>query len=353
MTTESEAPADPAPIETSAPVATSEPMSPTPEATPSSAGSAPSAVTQPEAKTGSLPTDTRSQITPSPGDPAAQPVHDWQKRYSDAQSYAQRLNDQVKQMQAKLEPWNGLDPNQVREAIEAQRKQAAQSQLRPWHPRHPESAQTDARLSRVKNYLAATRAIPADAPPELQDRMKQSAQAEFGVTREDAALYREHEQFVQGALNEFTRDPDSYIEQRTQAAIQKALGEYEQFQRTNIQTQQFLTDPKNAPVIKDHADDILWAMNNPQRREVGIAFAQQKAEIERLQALIGKNRESVATAEAQSIALKGKASVSRDPRVTPIVSGDPVQEAMAKGLKGDALLNHIEKSRANKARTQE
>lgn len=252
-------------------------------------------------------------------------------------------------MQAQLEPWQGLDPRQVRELVERQKQQAAQSSLKPWHPRHPEAAQTDARLGRVKNFLTASRGIPRDLPPEQQQAMKRAFAAEFGVTDADATLYQEHEQYVQGALNEFTRDPQSYIEQHTQAAIQRALAEYEQFQSTKIQTQQFLTDPKNAPVIKEHADTILWAMNHPQRRDVGITLAQVMAERDALKAQIGKQAESVATAEARNQALRGKANVSRDPRTSPVVTGDPVKDALAKGLKGDALIKHLENSRAQVA----
>ncbi|MBA2707350.1 MAG: hypothetical protein H0U59_06060 [Gemmatimonadaceae bacterium] len=256
-------------------------------------------------------------------------------------------------MQAQLEPWQGLDPRQVRDVIDRQKKQTETSGLKPWHPKHPEAAQTDARIGRVKNFIAASRAISRDLPPEQQSAMKNAMAAELGVSGEDAQLYQEHEQYVQGALNEFTRDPATYIEQHTQNAIQRALQEYDQFQSTKIQTQQFMTDPKNATVIKEHADTILWAMNNPQRRDVGIELARVMAERDSLKLQVGKQTESVATAEAQSQALRGKAGVSRDPRTSPVAAADPVKSGLALGLKGDALIKHIEKTRAQAANAQE
>ncbi len=288
------------PVDTGAPAATPDLTTPAIDATPAAPSPALPADTSPGAKTDPLTTDIRSQNSQPIADPAAAPVEntDWKKRYGDAQAYSQRLNDQVKAMQTQLEPWNGLDPRQVREMVEQQRKAAAQSNLKQWHPQHPEFSRSESRLQNVKRFIAASQVVPPGLPDEAVKAWKNDLAAGMGVTNEDAAFYREHQDHVQTSINEFTRDPDSYIETRTRNAIQRAFREYEQYQSTQTATQQFLTDPKNAPLIQKHADDVLWAMNSPQRRDVGVEFARLKDENEKLRAQIGKQTESVATAEA-------------------------------------------------------
>lgn len=321
-----------------------QPSEPTNGATPSDAGSA-VAETQPDvaSQPGSLPTDIRSSTpnlagnTPAKADsqqPQA-PVN-WEKRFKDSEPYITRLSQERAELQKSLKAWEGLDPQQVREALQRQQQQAEAASLKPWSARHPEFATTKARMDKVRNYFSATEAIEKDPhiTPEAKQQIAQRMAQQFGVTRDDAKLYQDFEAEKASVQERLTTDFDGLFQEKFDALFQSKIGEYEQFQSARTKAQSILSE--NGPLIEKHRDEIAWAMQNPQRSEVAFALVKAREELEALKAKVGQQTEHTETAQAQSAALKQRASVHRDASTrSPAV--DPVEEASKLGLSGSRL----------------
>ncbi len=321
--------------------------------TPSNTGSAtadtPAAVAD---TTGSLPTDKRSS-TPNlanapataTGDSATTAQADpYEKRWKDATAWATKLSQENKRHQEQLKAWDGLDPHQVRESLERQQQQAEAARLKPWNARHPEFGSTQNRLNRVRGYFQSAEAIEAD--PNVTSEAKQSMLArmaqKMGVTREDAKLYQDFESDKESIQERLATDFDGLFQERFEAHFQQRMSDYEQFQQARTKTESILSG--NQGLIDKRRDEILWAMQNPQRSEVALALAQAREELESLKARVGQQSEHVETAQAQSAALKQRASITRDAQ-TRTPATDPVAEAAKLNLRGSALAEFMMRQR--------
>lgn len=330
--------------------ATSEPQTGT---TPSTDGStAVETQTAPAVTPSSLTTDTRNN-TPNP---AEQPVSasgnsatpaqadPFEKRWKDATAWGTKLSQENKRYQEQMKAWEGLDPNQVRQALQLQQQQAEAARLKPWNTRHPEFAATQTKLSRVRNYFQAAEAIEADpnVTPEAKQSMLARLAQRTGVTRDDAKLYQDFEADKNSIQERLATDFEGLFDDLFEARFQARMQHYEQFQDARTKTQNLLS--QNQPLIEKRRDEILWAMNNPQRSEVAFELAKAREELEALKARVGQDSEQVETAQAQSAALKQRASVKRDAASrTPAI--DPVAEAAKQGLTGFALADFMQRAR--------
>lgn len=287
----------------------------------------------------------------SPPSPAA-PVVDYQKRFEDARTYMDKLARENADHRKYREQWGDLDPVQVRQQQETASRQAEALKLKPWHPGHPDAHRTDGRLARVESYKNARDAIAGDQglDAETKTRLINSLSNASGVTQEDVALYREHQQTVQDAQVRMARDPEGFIRSIAQPMAEQIarqmVGQYDQERIRTQQTDQWMSDPKRAPLLDKYGQDVLWAMDpNTPRRDVGNTLAVLKAENEALKLKLGAERETVETANAQHIALNKRSVVKRDPN-TAKAALDPVEEGLKQDLSGVDLIKHLQKRRA-------
>lgn len=321
--------------------------------TPSNTGSAVAETQAAGAETtGSLQTDKRSSTpnlanapatatgdnaTPAQADP-------YEKRWKDATAWGTKLSQENKRHQEQLKAWEGLDPVQVRESLQRQQQQAEAARLKPWNARHPEFGSTQSRLNKVRSYFQSAEAIEADpnVTPEAKQSMLSRMAQKMGVTREDAKLYQDFESEKESIQERLATDFDGLFQERFEAHFQARMADYEQFQSAKTKTESILSG--NSGLIEKRRDEILWAMQNPQRSEVAFALAQAREELESLKAKVGQQSEHVETAQAQSAALKQRASVQRDVQ-TRTAAIDPVAEAGKLNLRGPALAEFMIKHR--------
>lgn len=311
---------------------------PTDQDTPTDAGAEQANPTA-DATNGSL--NPEQPSTSSPAQPAAvgQPTRP-QQAPDPAQQYKAllpeytRSQQRVKAYEAEIErmrqAYRDIDPDAARKAIERERSQAEAVKLRPWHPKHPESGRTVQRIERFSTFKAAVDAIPDG--PDKQATAQAIAQR-LGVTVDDKKLFDEHAAYERDTQGELTRDPDAFVETRAERVFERMMAQYEQHQALRSETQQFLAS--NQEVIAKHKDEVLWAMNHPHRRDVGVELARLIEENEALKGKLGQQAETVEMAQAQRAAAGRRATVTRDTR-TAAPQVDPVAKAQQLGIRGNS-----------------
>ena len=311
----------------------------------------------------SLASDTRSAITSkTQGQPAAAPQEnaappvDWEKRFKDLETYTQRVARERTELRNYRQQWGDLDPQTVRQQLQAQQAEADKHKLKAWHPGHPESDRTMQRLHRAESYKASRDALLSDPAiaqmdEKSQARLLQNLAAQQGVQQDDLKLLNEFEQTTREERRQYDRDPRGYIgqivrEEATRIA-QQQVQEYDQYRNMSMATEQWMQDPQRAELLTKHREAVLWAMDDKTpRREVGVTIAALAAEVQALKAKLGADRETVETAAAQKAAVTQRATVRRDPNTTRPIT-DPVDEGLKSNLTGVQLIEHLRARRAN------
>ncbi len=274
------------------------------------------------------------QVNPnaSPQQQPQQPV-DWQKRFNDTQPHITKIQQENQQYRQQLQQWEGLDPQQIRQQQQLQQQQAQIAALKPWNRDHPEHS----RFNDVRGKLKAQYELANSLPPDVRDQALRSINGAVSETDkralEEYRAYREREE----SMTPEERD-DRYREMAAQV-FQAKLQEYEQFQQTRQGTQQFLQN--NAEFVDKYRDVVLWGMNHPARREVGIRLAQLEAENQTLRGKATGDVQEIETARARDAINKHRATVRRDATTSGV--SDPAAEAAKLGLRGDALYDYIAK----------
>lgn len=268
--------------------------------------------------------------TPTPVQPQSV---DWQKRFNDTQPFLSKLQQENQQYRQQLQQWDGLDPREIRQQQQAQQQQAQLASLKPWNRDHPEHT----RFRGVRERLKAQYELANELPPETRDQAMRAINGRVSESDrkalEEYRSYRESEE----AMTPEERD-DRYREMAAQVFSAK-LAEYEQFQQTRQGTQQFLQS--NSEVVDKYRDVVLWGMNHPARREVGVRLAQLEAENEQLRGKATTQTQEVETARARDAITKQRATVKRDASTSGV--SDPAAEAARLGLRGDAAYDYIAK----------
>lgn len=295
----------------------------------------------------SAPSDTRSAIPPQPN-ASTPPAMDWEKRYKEANSLIGRQGRELANLRQKVQEWDGLDVQQVRALIQRQQAEAQQQNLKPWHPRHPEAARTEARIHQVRAFVSARDAIQRqNLDPQVKQGLLNELAASSGLTDQDVQLYNEHRNYVADQRAAFDRDPGSFIQEHVDRIVQARLNEYHEYQRAHADTHAWLHDPKHAPLIEKHRDVIAQALDErTPRRDLGMHLASLTAQVEALKAQLGQGREAVEQAKAQSTAINKRATIQRD-AVAPPPAKDALDEARDKDLILDhtRLLDHLRRAR--------
>ncbi len=299
--------------------------------------------------TRSTPQQPPSQQRPNGSQTAETP--NWENRWQEANRHISRLARENAEHKKYRDQWGDLKPEAVRDLVSRQQTESQRQALKPWHPQHPEYVSTASRLDRVESYQRTRQRILArqDLSSEQKNSELGAAAEDAEITNEDVSLFRQYDQHRKGFQERFTRDPESAIADIVERRVQSRLAEYDNRKQVTTATDQWLNDPKRAPILEKYADDVLWAMDQQTpRRDVGMTIAQLKAENEGLRARLGGQREVVETAAAQQAALRKRSTVTRD-AVTAPTTGDPVVEAQKQGLQGNELLDYLRSKRRSDA----
>ena len=259
-------------------------------------------------------------------------VVDYKKRYDDSQSYIGKLNAEKLRLENEAKQYRNLgDPQTIAQQLQAQREQAERSQLKPWNPRHPEQGKFNAIRQKAENFRSFTRNMP-------QEQVAQLAAEQFSPEEQRSLQeWQAHQAETQRALSE---DPQGYIQNLVQDQIQSALSDFETYQGTRMQVDQFLN--QNEDLLSKYGNEFMSVLSDQTpRRELATKHVALLAEVEALKAQLGKSLESGAHAEAQSSAFKQKATVKRDLNTNKTYV-DPLIKAQELGLKGVARLKFLE-----------
>ncbi len=280
-----------------------------------------------------------AQPRPAQGIPNASPQQnpqtpvDWQKRFNDSQPYITKLQQENQQFRQQSQAWDGLDPQQIRQQQQLQQQQAQQAALKPWNRDHTDNA----RFNDVRGKLKAQYELANSLPPEVRDQAMRSINA--SVSESDRKSLEEYRAFREREESMTPEERDDRVREMAAQVFQAKLQEYEQFQQTRAGTQQFLQ--QNADFVDKYRDVVLWGMNHPARREVGVRLAQLEAENQALRQKTTGDVQEIETARARDAITKHRATVRRDASTSGV--SDPAAEAVKLGLRGDAAFDYITK----------
>lgn len=255
-------------------------------------------------------------------------------------SIAREVGDLRKKSQA----WDGLDPQVARQLLSERQHAAQVANLKPFQRQHPEYSKTMDRVSKVKGYMAALNA----APPEMRDdpgyrgRLAQ----QMRVTAEDAKLHDEFDEHRENAVQQLATDPESFIDTRVEQIVQARLVQFEQAIQNRGHVQHVLDT--NQELITKHRDDIMRAMENPNRHEVALEMARLKEEVETLRSKVVQDSRHVETAKAQRQIAQGRASETgrRDPASTAIIR-DPSEDLIKSGANPKDIFTALSRHASN------
>ena len=262
------------------------------------------------------PTSTQQPTnkTKAPDAGAADPV----KKFNDERAHWGRERQKFEQERADYQKRLSAF-----EQAEQQRKaEAERQQLKAWHPRNPERPRTMERINRVKAYMAALDALPAEtrANKEVTSNLARNMR----VTPDDAKLFDEFEEHGAQVRQELETDPDGFIatriEREVPALIQQAFDQFLAHQRATADVDRLMADPDK---IKPHADFIRKSLdagvpvdfvmeNVALKNELAAFKAKTGAVGEREQKV---ERQAKANAERDRL-LRGAAKITRDPKVS-------------------------------------
>lgn len=277
--------------------------------------------------------------TPTQQAPTAEHIADLTKKHENLQAVygrqAQELGDLRRFRQE----------HEQRQAQEAaiQQQKAAQADVKPWNRRHPEFNANAIKVERVKNFMAAREALPAD----VDQNVVQQLAKRMGVTSNDAKLHDDWQAAREQTVEQLQTDPEGWFEQRFEQRFNQEMERREKYEAARWRVDQMLSDPKTKPLLEQHADAVKWAIDHPQRHEVGLELARLAAENQELRNRMKGFGEQVATAQARDTSLKARATVKRDPATA--VQTDVMAEATRRGLEGPALLRFLQAKRSGDA----
>lgn len=256
----------------------------------------------------------------------------YQKRFNDTLSSATKLHQQYQEMQKQMQPWQGLDPAEVKQAMAERQRQAQVSNLKAWNAGHPEFNRYEKLKDKASNYQ---RLMSRAETPEQKDTLRQLLSSEFNPA--ELQQLEEADSDNRQLLGRFQSDPRGFLAEMVQPVIQQAFQQFEQYNTARSGAQQWLSDPGNTQLIGKYAAE-MDRMMDPQvpARDKAILVAQLKAENEALKARVGKDAETVAQAAAQQDALRGRAgnATRGNPRTSQAI-GDPIAYLAKKGIGTD------------------
>ena len=298
-------------------------------------------VDSPAQDQGSLKTpDTASQTTNT----ASQPIKDeayWQgqlanydKRLKDNQAAYTRAQQNAKALEAK---YQGVDPNAVRAFQESQKK-AEQAKLPVWNKQNPAHSGFTKTLDKWQNYKSAIsnaqKARPGESPEQATVNGAQRAAVvkdSYGQTfsNDEATHIAAWEQHTQEFNQSLAMDPRGTFESIARDVASEVFQQQAMVTQADQLVGGWINDPKNKEIVTKYGpvmNAAIQAIDQGDHWTVVKENAILRDMVDRLQSRTGENQKAADHAKAQQALLKGKATVSRDGKASPLK--DPAAEAV-------------------------
>lgn len=266
------------------------------------------------------PSTTTQQANQTDPEPKPEPAVDWQNRYRDLQSYADRRHQGYQQHLSKLQ----AELQQMREAQE-------KAQLRPFQKSHPDHQKFRGLLERSKaihRQLQATEKMPEE------QRLAAQSAIMAGVSPEEQQTLTEYRESLQNFQNDFFADPEATMAPLMERVVQQAMGKAFADMRGKQQVEQDFSAPHLQPILQD--PKYAGYLNEKLARGVPYEDAMEALKLRAAADLMyaklnGANRQ-VTHAQEQQRLLRKRASgpVSSDPAETPV---DPYKLALKEAAK--------------------
>lgn len=305
-----------------------------PTATPEASNAATPA--QPDAEPAPSQPDPRSQ-NPSPtGQPAA-PSVDWQSRYRELQSYADRRStgymSQIQELQQKL---TALE--------QARAQQEKQAQIKRWSPEHPEHAKFKGLLSSAKTIHRQLQDLDRSTPPAGVAPEQHAANVAFakeriiaGLSADEQAALGEYQQDMQEWQTNLFTEPEKAIGPIARRMAEQVFAEMQ----AKIQGQRQWEEDSSQPHMKPILENPRYAGELQDKLQRGVPYKDAmesiklRAAVDLMAAkLSGADRQATHAQEQVRLA-QGRAArtTTADPAPSPV---DPykaaMKEATAKGI---------------------
>ena len=257
-----------------------------------------------------------------------------EKRLRDQQSHFDKQVSQWRQqMQQTQEKASGLEKWKQEQE---QRAQAAA--LKPWSKAHPENVKFNGLLERAKVIDQQLRQIPTidnkgnPIPVEHQEAMKNTILA--ALAPEERQQIQEYRDSLTNFQRDWFTDPHGTLMPMMEPMVKNFVEQA--FKKIEAQhaVQQDFADPQLAPLLKEHGQDFVRALNEMGDPDKTYDYAKQMmllyAENQKLKAEQGKLGAKAAHADEQRRLVKDQASHTRDPRAE---TQDPYDLAVAEAKK--------------------
>lgn len=294
---------------------------------------------QPAADSGTEQDDAPSTTGQPVADPnkPAEPSVDWQDRYKNLQSYADRRHQGYEQHLTKMQ-------QELQTLRQSQEKAAQQAQLKPWSKQHPENAKFNGLIERSKAIHKQLQAADR-LPPEQRQGTIEAIMA--GVSPEEQgelAKYREEREAFQG---KFFSDPEETMAPLIERGVQQAMQKVMQDMQGRQQVDRDFSQPHLKPILEN--PQYASYLNERLARGVPYADAMEMLKLRAATDLMhkrlnGSERQTM-HAQEQSRLVRGRAAntISADPAAAP---SDPYQlarkEAAKQGIMpGTAAFNKL------------
>lgn len=292
-------------------------------------------VDSPAQDQGSLKTpDTASQTTNTQAPPARDfdaELAAYEKRVKDQQAGFTRSQQQLKQLQTQ---YQGVDPAAVK-AFQESQKRAEQEKLPVWNKQNPAHAGFTKTLDKWQTYKNA---VTAAGKPRAQGEDPALAAQRVAVIKEaygstfsndEANHIASWEQHTQEFNQSLAMDPRGTFESIARDIARQEFQQQALVQQADHTVGAWINDPKNADILKKYGPTMEAALKAAEGGDHWTLVRENatlRDMVDRLQSRTGENQKTADQAKAQQSLLRGKATVSRDGKASPIK--DPAAEAM-------------------------
>lgn len=278
------------------------------------------------------------QSTPQP--PTADEVA---KYKAEIDTYKRRLAGQsrtINEHGEKLKRYDGIDPNEIRQFREQQEVKKREA-LHKWNANHPAHSQFQESRRRVQDYRQA---LAKAETPEAREVVKNTMGSLLNEQEvNDVISWETHQRGVQ---EQFSADPEGFIQQRVQDQIAKAMEqkfqEVQQKAAAEANVGKWFEDPANKPIVEKLRAPMAEMLERLGGTDDAWAFTQAMAQREfenqqlkaQLDALRNHDKEAdrhVASADERTRLLQNRAAITRDSTVKR--STDPMKLAKDRGIR--------------------
>jgi len=308
--------------------------------TPTAAPTQPSAQdAQPNPGTGApAPSDPNSVVQqPQPGQPAPKPV-DFEARYRELQSYADKRWQQAQQRIQAYE--------QQLSQFRAQQEQATKAKAAmPWQKESPDRAKFQSVLERSK---AIERQV--QAAQSIQDPVQREAAMNAiasGISDEEQAQLRQFREQQREFQANFFSDPEGTLFPVIEKAAQSVFSRMRDEIQGRMRVEQDFEAPHLQPILQnpEYAGYLQSKLSAGVDYDTAMELVKYRAAAEMMHQRLSGMQPQVAAAQEQQRLAKARASgvVSPDPAPAPVDSYQlALKEAQSKGIQpGTPAFNRI------------